>query len=68
MGMNFTEYFTTTESWGIFSSFSSLTHTKARNQLFDEPSFGWLPDHMPSHKTDILDFVLWQEDQIVVLL
>jgi hypothetical protein len=33
-----------------------------------KPSFDWLPDHMPHHKKDVLNFVVWPEVKIMVLL
>ena len=48
--MNCTEHFATPE----YCSFYSPARTRPRNQLFSESSLGWLPDHLPCHKTGIL--------------
>ena len=35
--------------------------------MFSEPTRGWLPDHLSSHTTEVLNFVLWSKLQITVL-
>jgi hypothetical protein len=43
---------------GLLLLFTSLVRVESSHQAYAEPRIGWLPDHLPSHKTYVLNFVL----------
>jgi hypothetical protein len=51
-----------------FSYLACVAHTRARKWLFTEPSLGRFPDHLPTHKTNVLNFLLWSKVQVLVFL
>jgi hypothetical protein len=50
-----------------FSCIPRLVLTKVSHILSLEQILGWLPDSMPPHETNVLNFVQWTRVQIMVL-